>query len=285
MPLDASVVGFPFATLTVVCDARWLMAYAAGVPDVRPALYDTTSALVTHPMFSVAPEWELLISRDARSSVLTSTELARGVHAVHDVIRERSIVAGESIVITATLTGVDRRHSGATQQVLFEAADVHGRIVWRTLMTSVFRGVILDGDPKFAECDWPELATGSSLADTVVAERVSWVSPIDAHVYSECARIWNPIHTDIAFARSAGLDNPILHGTATMARAVSIATELAGVELADVARVAGRFAAMVDLGSSIKVRVLDIVGPAVHFDVLNHRGERAIRDGFLVVRT
>ena len=34
------------------------------------------------------------------------------------------------------------------------------------------------------------------------------------HVYTECARIWNPIHTDLAVARAAGLPGPILHGTA-----------------------------------------------------------------------
>ena len=38
-----------------------------------------------------------------------------------------------------------------------------------------------------------------------------------AHVYTECARIWNPIHTDVAYARAAGLPDIILHGTATLA--------------------------------------------------------------------
>src|SRR5262245_63914545 len=37
------------------------------------------------------------------------------------------------------------------------------------------------------------------------------------HVYTECARIWNPIHTDLAVVRAAGLSGPILHGTATLA--------------------------------------------------------------------
>ena len=49
-----------------------------------------------------------------------------------------------------------------------------------------------------------------------------------ALVYTECARIWNPIHTDLAVARGAGLAAPILHGTATLALAVSraVAREL-----------------------------------------------------------
>jgi len=44
-----------------------------------------------------------------------------------------------------------------------------------------------------------------------------------AHVYTECARIWNPIHTDPAVARQAGLSAILLHGTATLALAVSAA--------------------------------------------------------------
>ena len=42
-----------------------------------------------------------------------------------------------------------------------------------------------------------------------------------AHVYTECARIWNPIHTDVAYARAAGLPDIILHGTATLALSIS----------------------------------------------------------------
>ena len=38
-----------------------------------------------------------------------------------------------------------------------------------------------------------------------------------AHVYTECARIWNPIHTDTAVTAKAGLPGIILHGTATLA--------------------------------------------------------------------
>ena len=48
------------------------------------------------------------------------------------------------------------------------------------------------------------------------------VSATAAHVYTEGARIWNPIHTDAAVAARAGLPGIILHGTATLALAVSI---------------------------------------------------------------
>ena len=103
-----------------------------------------------------------------------------------------------------------------------------------------------------------------------------------AHVYTECARIWNPIHTDVAAAQRAGLERPILHGTATLARGISIATELAGVPISSVTRVLGRFGAMVDLGTTITVRLLGRDDHSLAFDVLTHDGRVAVADGALV---
>src|SRR5438270_7090690 len=115
------------------------------------------------------------------------------------------------------------------------------------------------------------------------------VSAVAAHVYTECARIWNPIHTDAAVAAAAGLPAIILHGTATLALAVSRIVEAeADGRPERVARVAGRFAAMVLMPSEIIVRVIareqHANGEAIFFDVLNAQGKPAVRDGVLVVR-
>src|SRR2546422_8551885 len=76
-----------------------------------------------------------------------------------------------------------------------------------------------------------------------------------AHVYTECARIYNPIHTDTAVALAAGLSAIILHGTATLALAVSRvgARDLDG-DPGRVRGVAGRFPGMVTLPSRPAVR-------------------------------
>ena len=78
-----------------------------------------------------------------------------------------------------------------------------------------------------------------------------------AHIYTECARIFNPIHTDASVARAAGLPEIILHGTATLALAVSrIIESEAGKDPARIERVAARFGAMVTMPSTLTVRVL-----------------------------
>jgi acyl dehydratase len=109
-----------------------------------------------------------------------------------------------------------------------------------------------------------------------------------AHVYTECARIFNPIHTDAAVAHAAGLPAIILHGTATLALAVSkiVASEAHG-DPSRVARIAGRFGAMVMMPSAIRVRINGREeaedGERVFFEVLNDQNGPAIRDGLIVV--
>jgi acyl dehydratase len=102
-------------------------------------------------------------------------------------------------------------------------------------------------------------------------------------VYTECARIYNPIHTDVAVARSAGLSAPILHGTATLALAVSrvIAHDLGG-EPARVREVRGRFTGMVAMPSTFTVRGRAAEGPGVAFDAIGADGASVLGQGVLI---
>jgi acyl dehydratase len=284
VPLDASLVGHDVGHIDASFDARWLMSYAAGVPDERPELYDTSDPcrpVTAHPLFPVAPEWELVITHRTVPPSLTNAEALGGVHYRHDVSLVRPIVAGDAVTVTARVVSVERRPGGAAQTVALDAIDRAGLTVWRTRMTSVFLGVELVGEP--ASCDDVPAAPRSPAVDgqRPLAARDSHVRSVDAHVYTECARIWNPIHTDVAVARRAGLAAPILHGTATLARGTSIATELAGVPLAAVRRVAGTFGAMVPLDSTITVRLLATAPDGLWFDVRTADGKPAVRDGYV----
>src|SRR4029077_3872964 len=114
------------------------------------------------------------------------------------------------------------------------------------------------------------------------------ISPTLAHVYTECARIWNPIHTDRAVARAAGLPDIILHGTATLALAVSRALRHDPRGAATPVRaLACRFGAMVPLPSRLVVRGRRAEpspdGPVVRFEALVADGRPAIRDGRIVL--
>jgi acyl dehydratase len=110
-----------------------------------------------------------------------------------------------------------------------------------------------------------------------------------AHVYTECARIWNPIHTDRAVARRAGLPDIILHGTANLAHGINaVIDQAAGGRPQLLRRVSCRFAAMVPLPSTLHVRVwaANDTGDGrvtVPFEVANDEGAPAVRDGLAVL--
>jgi len=160
--------------------------------------------------------------------------------------------------------------------------DRNGRPVTTTDYGSIYRGVGTDGDTRAAiePLAPPERPAGGQprWTETVaVASRA-------AHVYAECARIWNPIHTDVAVARAAGLPDPILHGSATLALAVSqvIRRDLDG-DPARVRAIAVRFTGMVAMPSSFRARGLGRAGDALAFDAIDERGEPVLSDGVLRV--
>jgi acyl dehydratase len=260
-----------------------LMAYAAGVPDRDPSLYDTPGTLGVHPMYPVSPEWQLVIDNaDILAGDLAPTEARRGVHADHHVVLHRALRPGLEVTLTGELTAVERRRGGAARTLRIDAVTDDGSPVWTTTMTSVFRGVDLDGDPV-GETTRP--SPRPEVGGSPIAQFHHAVGDIDALVYTECARIWNPIHTDAAVARAAGLDRPILHGTATLARAVSAVATHRGRPVAEVVEIAGSFAAMVPNGTSITIRVLDEDGDTVRFDVRNAEDDPAVRDGVVRFRS
>ena len=102
-----------------------------------------------------------------------------------------------------------------------------------------------------------------------------------AWVYTECARIWNPIHTDVAVARRAGLSAPILHGTATLALAVSriVARELDN-DAGRVRDIRVRFSGMVPVPSAFTLRV-HRRGVGVEFDAVTSDGAPILSQGVL----
>jgi acyl dehydratase len=104
------------------------------------------------------------------------------------------------------------------------------------------------------------------------------------HVYTECASIWNPIHTERAVALAAGLPDIILHGTATWALAGrEILRAYADADPRRLRRLHGRFRGMVIPGTEITVEHAARRDGGVHFLVRNDRGEPAIDQGYAVV--
>ena len=284
MKISASMVGATAGPYVHDIDARWLMAYAAALEETAPEYFDTTrpEGLVAHPLFSVCYEWPAAVELRAK---LTSEEIAaRSVHATHDLVIHRPVKAGDRLETTATVSQIEPRRPGAYQVTRFETVDQQGRPVTTTEYGSIYRGVSIDPAPG------PVRPKGSGRAEN---ESSVWSTSVPlsaglAHVYTECARIWNPIHTDRAVAIDAGLPDIILHGTATLALAVSLVLRREPAEAARrVRRIACRFTGMVRLPSAITVQGLgETTGRAsrvIAFQVLTEMGRPAVSKGFIEI--
>jgi acyl dehydratase len=190
-------------------------------------------------------------------------------------VLHRTPRAGDSLRTTARVIGVTRRRSGTLVVTRYTTTDRSGVLVSTTDYGSVYRGIALQGDEVVPPLE-PVTAGGEP---TRWEERVP-ISAQAAHVYTECARIWNPIHTDLAVARAAGLPGLILHGTATLALAVSrvVVRDLGG-DASRVREVRGDFTGMVPLPSTLVVRGRGAASTRLAFDAVDATGAAVLSRG------
>ena len=289
MHIPASVVGATAGPREQAVDARWLMAYAAALGEDGPEYFDTTrpEGILAHPLFPVCYEWPLAL--DLRAKTLADEIAVRGVHATHRLVLHRPPRAGDRLRTTATVAALERRSPGAYMVLRMETVDAAGRPVSTTDYGSLYLGV---------DCDTPSSTVSQQRGRHGEGRCVeewspSWSTDLTvpstlAHTYTECARIWNPIHTDRAVALAAGLPDIILHGTATLALAISqtLRHHPRGAA-APVRSIACRFGAMVRLPSRVTVRgqkpVSSAEGPLVRFEALAEDGRPAVRDGQIIL--
>jgi acyl dehydratase len=289
MPVSSQSVGRRTRRFHHVADARWLMAYAAALGERAPCYFDTTGVIVAHPLFPVCLEWPVVL--DGRhiegAASVTAAEAARGVHASHDLVIHRMIRAGDELYTRATIVAVEARRPGAYQLMRLDTVDADGAPVATTWQGSLSRGVDVAGGDRTAMADLPVQPPLPVAPESAGSARTIAI-PVAAglaHVYTECARIWNPIHTDRAVALRAGLPDIILHGTATLALAVSaLVNDLFGGDPCSVGRVACRFASMVRMPCELQLVVDAADRRGAWFRVLDESGDAAIGDGFLGTR-
>lgn len=286
------MVGDTVPSMVHEVDARWTMAYAASLDDTDACYFDTnsTAGIVAHPLFSVCPEWPVIVSSRVAADRwgITPDESRQSVHATHDVTVHRLAAPGDVLTTSLQYVGVEQKRPGAFVTMRLETVDQNGQSVSTTEQGGMYLGVDSEGDDRPAElfAEPLDLAPPSAPPLAVVSIPIAHGA---AHTYTESARIWNPIHTDAAVASAAGLPGIILHGTATLALAVSQVVKLeAGGDPKRVRRIVCRFGAMVFMPSTIEFRLLarqrlDSGETAVQFEVRNEEGGPAVDRGVVLL--
>lgn len=292
MPISTKMVGAAAGSATFTVTTRHLLAYAAALDDDNPAYLDDAQAggIVGPPLFGVRLDWPLRPIPGAITADMTSDEARRGVHATQEMIFHRLVRPGDRLTTTGVVASVEQRPPGAYVVTRYDTVDDGGGAVLTVHYGSIFRGLSVDGTaateqpplPRPVNAAHADRAAARWSAEVLIARTLP-------HIYTECADIWNPIHTERAVALAAGLPDIILHGTATLALAArELVNREAGGDPTRLARIACRFGAMVVPGAPIRVVAHadrpDDGGRAVSFSVENAEGGPAIRDGVAIFR-
>jgi acyl dehydratase len=283
MPVSSDSVGQQTRIFNHDIDARWTMAYAAGLNDPAACYMDTgiRQDVIAHPVFPVCVEWPVIL--DARNlagaDTMSAEEASRGVHASHDLHILKPIRAGDVLSTQATVIGVEKIKPGAAQYLRLDTFNQHDELVTQTYQLSISRGVDVIGNKTFiAEPPvWPNFSpAGEPKAFSIpIAEGA-------ANIYTETAKIFNPIHSDRAYALESGLPDIILHGTATLALAISqIVHHFADGKPEKIKRLGGRFTAMVLMPSTLTLHIHAETASGLSYSVLTETGDPAISSGFV----
>ncbi|KOS53784.1 MaoC/PaaZ C-terminal domain-containing protein [Rhodococcus rhodochrous] len=261
-------------------DDRWIRAFAASINDTRPEVFDLqqVGGLLAHPVFPVCIEWPL-IEHGAPGIELSTDTLRLGLHVSHHIEIHAPLRAGRRVRTVAKPNLAQARTSAALIGTRFRTYSEEGELLVTSDVYTLYPGVRLVGSRRAPEP--PYLFARTAKTHLTPIEKFT-VGICDAVIYTECARIWNPIHTDIRVARAAGLPDTVLHGTATLARAVTaVSRSEFAPENPSVTQVSCRFTGPVYPGTTLTISATHSDEGPVCFEVRADDGSPAISDGVI----
>jgi acyl dehydratase len=306
-PADALVTdaGEGLTSVEHTAHERYLRAFAAGVGDLSPALFDLDSpdGIVAHPVYPVCLEWPLILAGPPGLG-LDDDAVHAGLHVSHEIAWTRPIRPGDHLRTTLRVETLRQRSAGVLAVFAF-ATTAGDEPVVESHQGVLYRGSTLAVAPIGSAAPRPTAPAPTEPAavpqptpaptpadpprpvpDGQPREIAAFrVGPADAVIYSECSGIWNPIHTDPRAARVAGLAHPVLHGTATLARTISavVASRLEG-DPTRLTRLACRFTAPIAAGDEASVAAADRHGNALAFTTYKDGAVPVLDDGIVEAR-
>ena len=277
-------VGLFSVAKTTLLDSRRTMAYAASINDSNPAYFEDLrpGGLHIHPCISFSLQWN---SRFRPDQIPNLRAMPYGVHASTDLRLYRPFKAGEAITTQGQMVQKRQVRPGVYNVDRYRMTASDGELVAELDYNGITRGATLEGSDVIIaeEPAWPEF--------TQAATAPLWRTeiPIGLHLgqqYTECAQIYNPIHTEPSVAKAAGLPDIILHGSATKAMALTaVVNQCFDSDVTRITRLCGQLRGMVLMNTVITVEGLaeDIVDgeKRILFRVLNAQGEPAISNGIV----
>ena len=280
-------VGVRSVANTTLVTTRYAMAYAAGINDANPAYFDDLApgGVGVHPGIAFSLQWASRFRPDQTPNLRAAPF---GVHASTDLRIHRPFRTGEAITTQGMVIQKRQIRPGVYNVDRYRMTASNGDLVAELYYNGITRGATLEGPDAIIDDEppWPVL---SSTGDSVLWRQELPIGLQAAQQYTECARIYNPIHTEPSVAKAAGLPDIILHGSATKAISLSAVIDRCfDGDAARITRLCGQLRAMVLMDTTIAVEgmaeeVMD-GEKRVLFRTLTQDGERAVSNGIVCGR-
>lgn len=287
MAIAAAVAGRDAGEGVAEISTRRLMAFAAGIGAEDPCYFDDLRAegVIGHPAFCASLEWPVVSSPAYLAAIGRPLDGPRGtVHVQQDSHFHRPIRPGDTLRTAARVTQVRQTGAGALVTCRVDTLAADGVPVVTSWTSGMFLREQVGGAASAGE--EPPAMRAEAEVDAAPKSRVEvQTAPGLAHRYTECASIWNPIHTEPSAAKALGLPAIILHGTCTWALAGQALIHMAGGgDPRRLRRLAGRFKGMVFPGDTLQVEYALQAASASEsavwqFAVRTPRGDLAISHG------
>lgn len=285
--LTTDHVGLLTIAKTTLITTRAAMAYAAAVNDANPAYFDDLArgGVNVHPGIAFALQWP---SRFRPDQVPNPRAGPYGVHASTDLTIHRPFRTGEAVTTQGRTIQMRQTRPGVYNVDRYRMTASNGELIAELYYNGITRGATLAGPAAIVDEEpaWPEV---SAPAGSAIWREDVPVALHAAQQYTECAQIYNPIHTEPSVARAAGLPGIILHGSATKAMSLSVVINRCfGGDATRITRLCGQLRAMVLMDTTIAVEALaeEVVDgeKRVLFRTVTEDGQPAIRNGIVCGR-
>lgn len=280
MALHTQMVGQVGKAVTDRIEDRWTMNYAASVNDENPAYYanEDGATVPVHPTYVSHLEWDAIGEVHEKLLQLTDDDRLRGVHSYNHTTINGTFADGDELTCIATVVGVEQRHSGGRMTIKTETT-CSDRPIATSYTSTVYRGVAVEGDDVVPTI--PKLEDAQLTGEPTRVDEIEF-GTLSPYHFSECARDYGAIHTDRHEAQKAGLPGLIMHGTGTIAYALSnITNHEAGGDPTRVVGFEAKLAGMIPCPSTTRLSVYADGDNTrlIRFELFNEDGAKAISAG------
>jgi acyl dehydratase len=228
MTLNAAYVGKVYPTTPAYLVGREkIREFAAAIGDDNPAFHDLDAARALGlPDLMAPPTFPFVITMRAMTAAMFDPEIGldygRVVHGEQSFEYARPLVAGDEVVVEASIESIDSTGRNERMTVLAVVRTVEGEQVVTTRSVLVSRGTGAGGTaartPSGRAQDPPAEPGDPVATGSFPVERVDLIR------YCGASGDFNPIHWNERVATAVGLPNVIAHGMLTMAQAGRLVT-------------------------------------------------------------